>query len=122
MGAFSDRMRVTAKALCEKYGNKCTLEKITYGEYDPSTGETSKTVQTLILYSAPVASVSEVFSRIGENTNLSGFSNDSYIVPWPGQKLDTTWTYDGQNILTIAPVEAQDDVIIYNITVGEKNG
>ena len=63
--------------------------------------------------------MSEAFGSLGINTNLVGFSDNKVILPWIGQEIDETWTYNGNNIITVSPTETQGDVVIYTITVGE---
>ena len=125
MGTFSSNMRTMATELTKKLGNSCTLTAFTTEPkvYDPLTGEyTAPTVppSTYQIYSAPSRDMSAIFGRTGENTNLSGFNDASYTIPWFGFPVTEEWLYNGQNILSVAPLESQDDVIAYNITVGIK--
>ena len=117
MGAFSQEMRGVATDLIKELGNSCTLEKITYGAYDPSTGETPETKVTIPTFSAQASLFNRVFPMTGENTNLAGFDDESVIVAWFGQPIDETWTYDGAAISRVAPIKSQNDVIIYTISV-----
>jgi len=116
MGAFSNDMRGVARDLIKELGNKCTLEKVTRGAYDPTTGETAETKTVIQTFSAPISLFNRMFTMTGENTNLAGFDDTSVIVAWFGQEVDETWTYDGAAISRVAPTVSQDDVIIYTIS------
>ena len=120
MGAFSSNMRNVAIALCTKLGNQCTLTKKVRGAYDPTTGLTTSNDTVINTYSAPASEMSVAFGRDGQNTNLAGFDSNRIVVPWIGQEIDETWLYNDQNILSVAPIRSQDDIIIYTISVGEK--
>ena len=117
MGAFSQEMRGVAKDLIKELGNKCTLEKVTYGAYDPVTGETPETKVTIQTFSAQASNFNRVWQTDGQNTNLAGFDDESVIVAWFGQEIDETWTYDGAAISRVAPIMSQDDIIIFTISV-----
>jgi len=121
MGQFSQTMRGVAKDLCRKLGNKCTLSKETPSKYDPTTGETASTGTISVpTYSAPKKKFSLDFGMTGENTNLSGFDDETVIVPWFGHVIDKTWLYNGQNILSVSSITSQDEIIIFEVRVGEK--
>lgn len=120
MGTFSNRMRSVATDLITKLGNPCTLTKATQGQYNTITGETGNAEEVIATYSAPVKKLSEEFSQLGINTNLTGFSSNKVIVPWVGEKITETWKYNDNNIITVEPIETQGDVVIYTITIGEK--
>ncbi len=119
MGTFSDSMRQVATDLVTKLGNPCTLTQIRKGAYIPDLGETPVIKKPYTTYSAPVKKVSQDFGQMGINTNLVGFDDNKVIVPWIGQEIDATWLYNGYNILSVAPVETQGDIVIYTITIGE---
>ncbi len=118
--AFADDMRTVATNLLRELGSSCVLQRITPGEYDPVTGETPDTVEDFSTYSGPVKLVSEVFGQDGINTGLDAFESNKVIVPWIGYEIDTTWRYNGFNIVFVATTETQNKPIIYTITVGEK--
>ena len=120
MAAFSTSMRKVAQDLIKELGNACTLTKVTYGEYDPDLGETPETEVVINTYSAPTKNISVMFGQNGQNTNLNAFDSNKVTVPWINQEIDSTWKYNGYNILTVEPIEAQNDIIVYTITVGEK--
>ena len=120
MGAFSTSMRKVATGLCKKLGNSCVLTKATPGQYNPVTGKTDEVSQDFPIYSAQNSKASLMFGMSGDNTNLSGFDDEGVIIPWFGHKIDTTWLYNGSNILSVSEIMSQDDVIIYTIQVGEK--
>ncbi len=120
MGAFSNDMRAVAKKLCKELGNSCELTKVTPGAYNPVTGKTDETFIKIPIFSAPVRKAADIFGLMGGNTNLSGFSDQTVIIPWFGQKLDTTWKYNGHNITEVSEMSSQNDVIIYTIGVGAK--
>lgn len=119
MGAFSDSMRTVATTLLGQLGNPCTLTKVSKGEYVVTAGRSPEEKTEYSTYSAPVKKVSQDFGQLGINTNLSGFDDNKVIVPWIGQEIDSTWLYNGHNIIKVEPVETQGDIIIYTITVGE---
>jgi hypothetical protein len=122
MGAFSQRLRKTALRLCKQYGEPCVLSKLTPGVYDPDTGETPNTVVTHNTFSVPTNKFNLVFPNNGENTNLAGFETESLIIPYfNDDSFDETWLYNGDNITNITKTSAQDEIIIYEITVGEKS-
>ena len=120
MGAFSDSMRAVATELTTTLGNPCILTKVTKGEYVVSIGKSPTETTDYSTFSAPVKKVSQDFGQMGINTNLSGFDDNKVIVPWFGQTIDKTWLYNGNNIVSVAPIETQGDVVIYTIEVGEK--
>ena len=120
MGAFSDTLRVTATNLITEYGNPCTISKVTKGEYVPEVGRASETIEEFSTYSVQYKSSNEIFGQMGINTNLAGFGNDSFVIPWFGEEIDETWLYNEKNIVSIEPTEAQGDVIIYTIRIGDK--
>ena len=122
MGVFSSQMRKVANDLCKEFGNACVLSKVTTGVYDPSTGKSSTTQTDYNTYSAQNKRLSQQFGFDGINTNLSGFNNEEILVPWFGQEIDTTWLYNGQNIVSVSDLKAQNDIIVYNISVGVKDG
>ena len=117
MGQFSQEMRGVAKDLIKELGNSCTLEKVTRGAYDPTTGDTPETKVTVPTFSAQASAFNRVFSQTGENTNLAGFDDESVVVAWFGQVVDETWTYDGAAISSVRPIMSQNDIIIFTITV-----
>ena len=117
MGAFSNDMREVAVDLIKELGNRCTLEKVTRGAYNPSTGETPETKVTIPTFSAQASKFNRVWQGDGQNTNLAGFDDESVIVAWFGQVVDETWTYDGSAISRVAPLMSQDDIIIFTISV-----
>ena len=122
MAAFSQSMRILASKLCKELGNNCVLTKVTAGAYDPLTGKTSETRQDFPTYSAQSSKYNETFGSDGQNTNLDAFRGESVVVPWLGinQVIDSTWEYDGHNILTVAETTTQNEIVIFTITVGEK--
>ncbi len=120
MGSFSNSMRQVAVGLMTELGNSCVLTQVTPGDYDPTTGKTAETVVEYNTYCAPVKQMGVVFGDNGINTNLSGFDQNSVSIPWLGVVVDATWLFNGQNITKVEPVSAQDDIIIYNLSVGEK--
>ena len=113
-------MRQVATDLCQELGNKATLTKVTPASYDPSTGNTPDTKTDYPVYTAQNSHFAGVFPEDGRNTNLQGFYSGGYIVPWFGQPIDTTWLYNGFNIKELTDIRSQDDIIAYNIIVGEK--
>lgn len=120
MGTFSNAMREVAYTLTSELGNPCVLTKVEKGEYVPSIGKSPENKTDFATFSAPVKQVSDSFGQMGINTNLSGFDDNKVIVPWIGEEIDPTWLYNGNNILNVAPVETQGDVVIYTIEIGEK--
>ena len=120
MSAFSDRLRATSLSLCKQYGEAVELKKVTPGEYDPITGETSSTEQVIKTFASQTSKMNESFSLDGTNTNLSGFDTEDYIIPWPGEVIDTTWMFNDANITHVNSTSANGDVIIYTISVGSK--
>ena len=120
MGAFSKEMRQVAVDLMKDLGSSCVLTKVTKGEYDTTLGEAPETKQDFPTYSAPIKKMSVVFPDNGSGTNLDAFDSNRITVPWIGQEIDTTWLYNGFNIVSAEPVETQNDIVIYNILVGEK--
>ncbi len=120
MGAFSQEMRQVVIDLTKELGNPCVLTKVTKGTYDPLTGTTppSATI-TINTFSGPNSMMSEMFGRDGPNTNLDGFNSESVIIPFFAG-VDKSWLYDGQNILSVAPLKTQGDIVAYNITIGRK--
>ena len=119
IGTFSTKMRTVALNLITKLGNPCTLEKVTRGGYNPSLGKTEKAIQPFNTFSAPAKSISVFFDRDGPNTNLAGFDEGKVSIPYLGinQIMDETWTYNGEAIKTVEPIEAQGEIIIFIITV-----
>ncbi len=117
MGVFSQEMRGVAKDLIKELGNKCTLEKITRGVYDPLTGETPETKVVMPTFSAPSSMFNRVWQQDGQNTNLAGFDDEAVVVAWFGHVIDETWTYDGAAISSVRPTMSQDDIIIFAISV-----
>lgn len=120
MGDFSNAMRDVAYTLTSSLGNPCVLTKVTKGEYIPSLGKSPVVEETFNTFSAPVKKVSQDFGQMGINTNLAGFDDNKVIVPWIGEEIDATWLYDGFNIISVAPIRTQGDIVIYTIEVGEK--
>lgn len=120
MGDFSTAMRGVAVTLTTQLGNPCVLTKITKGEYQPTLGKSPQVKENIDTFSAPAKQMSEQFGQAGINTNLSGFYDNKVIVPWIGQEIDATWLYNGNNILSVSPVETQGEIVIYTIEVGEK--
>lgn len=119
MGAFSDSMRTVATDLITQLGNPCTLTKVVKGDYVVSVGDAPEEKTDYSTYSAPVKKISYDFGQMGINTNLTGFNDNKVIVPWIGQEIDSTWLYNGNNILTVEETRTQGDIVIYTITVGE---
>ncbi len=120
MGSFSSGLRTVATDLIKDLGNACTLTKVEQGAYDPLTGKTAAIETVIDTFSAQEKETSVLFGRDGQSTNLTGFDDNKVTIAWFGQEIDSTWLYNGQNILTVQPVESQNEVIIYTITVGEK--
>ncbi len=120
MGVFSNQIKQLVIDLTKELGNPCTLTNVTKGTYDPVTGTTPPAAtQTINTFSGPNSLLSEVFNRNGENTNLDGFNSESVIIPFFAG-VNKGWLYDGQNILTIAPLKTQGEIVAYNITIGRK--
>ena len=120
MGAFANEMRQVALDLMKELGSSCTLERVTAGAYNPRTGKTDETVIRHNTWSAPMKKVNVVFSDTGAGTNLTAFDNNRVTVPWIGEPIDATWTFNGQAISNVEAIESQNSIIVYNITVGEK--
>jgi len=120
MGVFSNDMKKLVVDLTKQLGNPCVLTKVVKGVYDPLTGVTPPaSTQTISTYSAPASMMSETFGRDGENTNLDGFNSESVLIPYFAG-LDKGWLFDGQNIMSIAPIKTQGDIVAYNISIGRK--
>ena len=120
MGAFSVEMAKVVVDLTKELGNPCVLTQVTAGVYSPLTGNTTPaSTQTINTFSGPNSMMSEVFGRDGQNTNLSGLNSESVIIPY-FVGLDETWLFDGQNILSVAPLKTQGDIVAYNIEIGRK--
>ena len=120
MGAFSNEIKNMVVALTKELGNPCVLTKVVKGTYDPLTGVTPPaSTQTINTFSAPASLMSEVFNSDGENTNLDGFNSEAVLIPYFAG-LDKGWLYDGQNIVSFAPLKTQGDIVAYNLTVGRK--
>jgi hypothetical protein len=117
--AFADEMQAMVLELATELGNSCTLEKRVKGQYDPATGRTSEVVTTFNTYSVAISDINIPFALGGENTNLAGFGRESTLIPWMGEPIDETWTYNGENINTVSPIKSQNMVIAYTITVGK---
>jgi hypothetical protein len=121
MGAFSDEMRAVATELIKEFGSDCVLTKVSKnGVYDPITGTTANTSVDFATYCAPTNKINIDFGD-GRNANLLAFSNTSVTVAWFGEMVDATWLFNGQNIKTVTPVETQNDVVIFNLIIGEKD-
>ena len=120
MGQFSQSMRSVADSLIKDFGKPCVLSKITSGVYDPSIGKATEVRVDIPTFCAPSNKVNVTFGLDGQNTNLTAFDTESIMVAWFGQEMDATWEIDGQNITTIMPIEAQGDIIVYTLSVGEK--
>lgn len=120
--AFADDMRKVAQDLCKQFGNSCTLKKEADGVYDPDIGETVPGGASIVVntYAASESKMSQFFANFGTNTNLSGLYDESIIVPWFGYELDTTWKYNDQHITSVSSTETQGKVVVYNISVGDK--
>ena len=121
MSDFSRDMRQTVLELCKELGNVCTLEHVTYGNYDPATGKTPETITEYKTYSAQSKKLSVDFGLTGANTNLSGMHLERIIVPWVGAEVDTTWKYNGQNITNVSSLESDNEVIYYELAIGDKD-
>ena len=122
MAQFSTNMRKVANDLCKELGNACVLSQVTTGSYDPALGKSPVIKTDFATYSAQDKRLSQQFGLGGNNTNLEGFSNEDILVPWFGYEIDTTWQYNGQNITSVSDLKAQDDIIVFNISVGAKDG
>ncbi|RLA73556.1 MAG: hypothetical protein DRG30_06160 [Epsilonproteobacteria bacterium] len=120
MGAFSKDMRKVATDLIKQFGNTCVLTKVNFGTYDPLTGDTTKIRTDFPTYSALKRKINVSFGDDGKNTNLSAFDDSSITIAWFGEEVDSTWEYNGSNIKSATPTMSQDDVIIYDLTIGEK--
>ena len=120
MAQFSNDMRKMATDLIKLLGNNCVLTKVTAGAYDPLTGKTTATNQDFPLYSAQSSRVSDSFGGDGQNTNLAGFNGERVTVAWFGHIIDTTWLYDGQNIVDVMEIKTQNDIVVFNLVIGEK--
>ncbi len=118
--SFATDMLSVAVNLCTELGNSCVLTKNVAGAYDPATGETPQTATTINTFSAPVKKMSDIFPLNGSNTNLSGFDDNKVIIPYPGEEIDSTWLYNGNNVISVEPIMTQNQIIIYTISVGEK--
>lgn len=116
-------MRKVAKDLCKELGNSSVLTKVVQvpTDYDPATGKSTATSTTdYDIYTAQNSKMSGMFPLDGQNTNLEGFKEGGYIIPWFGQMIDTTWLFDGQNITSVSEIKSQNDIIVFTIGVGEK--
>jgi len=119
MGVFSTRMRTVAFNLIIKRGNSCTLSKVTVGTYDPTAGKSGEAIKVINTHSAPSKSINIVFGSDGPNTGLTGFNESKVTVPYLGvnEIIDETWLYNDKEILRVEPVETEDDIIVFDITV-----
>ncbi len=122
MSTFSLRMRATVQRLLERLGNRCKLTKITTGEYNPATGKTTDFKEPVASYSTSLANAKIVLSTTDNiNNNLSGFGDDSLMIPYhSGYDIDTTWLYNDEAITKLEKIESQDNIIAYIIEVGTK--
>jgi len=121
MGQFSRDMRKTATDLIKQFGSRCVLTKVSKnGEYDPNTGNTVKTTKDFPMYGSVNSEVNRHFAPL-QNTNLLAFTDKNVMIAWFGEEVDATWLYNGQNIILVQPIETQDDIVAYTITVGEKD-
>jgi len=120
MSAFSNDMRQVAVDLCKALGNSATLTEAKAGVYDPAIGETPTTNTDYPLHSAPSSHFAGVFPLDGKNTNLQGFYTTGIIVPWFGHVIDTTWLYNGNSITAVNSISSDNEIIVFNIVVGEK--
>ena len=120
--SFADDMRTVATDLITEFGNSCTLTKNNGPAiYNPLTGTTAFTSSDIYqTFSAQKSKVNLTFGENGQNTNLAAFNNESVMVPWFGETIDSTWLYNDANIKTVNEVRAQDKVIIFELTIGEK--
>jgi hypothetical protein len=117
--AFADEMQAMVLELATELGNTCTLERRVKGVYNPATSRTDETVATFNTYSVAMKDINIPFGLTGINTNTSGFGKETTLVPWIGENIDETWTYNGDNILTVAPIKSQELVIAYTISTGK---
>lgn len=119
---FSIRMRGVVVNLLTAYGNKCTLTKISLGDYNTDTGKKPEFKELIPSYSTSTKNTKIVFAltdSIGHD--LTGFGEDKLMLPFiEGYKLDLTWLYNGDPINAIEEIESQNNVIAYIIDVGTK--
>ena len=119
MGTFSTKMRTVAFNLIAKLGNSCTLEKVTTGGYNATTGKSEQSIRSIATHSAPAKNISVMFGQDGTNTNLAGFDEGKVTVAYLGvnENIDETWLYNGEAITHVEPIESQDEVVVFNLTV-----
>ena len=119
MGTFSTNMRKVAQTLIASFGNTCTLEKVTTGGYNTTTGRAEESVESISTFSAPTKDINARFGGDGMNTGLTGFDTGKVTVAYLGidRVIDETWLYNGEAITLVEPIETQDEIIVFNITV-----
>jgi len=121
MGQFSRDMRKTATDLIKQFGDSCVLTKVSKnGEYDPNTGKTIKTTKDFAIFGSVNSDVNNHFASL-QNSNLLAFTSTSVMIAWFGEEVDSTWLYNGQNIITVTPIRTQNDIVAYTLSIGEKD-
>jgi len=122
MSAFSsDMIQVTAD-LCAELGNACVLTKVSdNGVYNPATGETVRSPNVdFHTHSVMINLFEQSFGRDGQNTNLSGFENETVVIPNFGQEVDSTWLYNGFDITDVSSYKSDNEVLYYTLSIGSK--
>ena len=121
MAAFSTSMRQVATDLIKQFGNNCVLTQVSKnGVYNPTTGKTGTTSVDFPTYAAQSSKINLDFGS-ENNANLTAFTSTSMTVAWFGHMIDPTWLFNGQNIITVRPIETQNDVVVFELTIGEKD-
>lgn len=122
MSSFSQDMRQVVKELTEELGNKCLMFKPSpASSYDPMTGgQTNDTWTQFATTSVQYDKFSIPWGSDGANTNLSGIQGEKVIIPWFGEKVDTTWRYNYNNITDVSYIESDNEILYFILGVGEK--
>lgn len=110
-------LKVTARVLLKKFGQSMTLTRDVAGNYDPTTGSISNTVQTFVdfgvvlPFSNGVSSVADSLIQTGDRQVFIQMSTE----PKPTDKITIAGAV--HNIVNVKPLEPAGVNVLYELQV-----
>ena len=110
-------LKVTARVLLKKFGQSMTLTRDVAGNYDPTTGSVSNTVQTFVdfgvvlPFSNGVSSIADSLIQTGDRQVFIQMSTE----PKPTDKITIAGAV--HNIVNVKPLEPSGVNVLYELQI-----
>jgi len=105
----------TATRLLQRFGAVATLKRTTTGEYDPATGETPLTVESL----ATTAAVFAYEQKYIDGTLILQGDQQVYLMPAVEPKQGDTFEWQGRNyqVVSVKPVSPAGVPVLFEAQI-----